>query len=105
MVCIMLDLLGTWKAEGQESNEPAEQPARNLRVAITAGTDSEIFMALGNFGSRQRTVGKPLSLGHEEPPAQPRILQVSASLVLSSWSFTPLSQACLACKGFTCLPR
>lgn len=77
-MCIMLDLLGTWKAEGQESKEPAEQPVRNLRVAITAGTDSGIFTALGNFESRQRTVSKPLSLGHEEPPAHPRILQVSA---------------------------
>lgn len=101
----MLDLLGMWKAEGRESKEPAEQLARNLRVAITAGTDSGKFMALGNFGSRQRKGSKPLSLGYEEPPAHSGILQVSASLVLSSWSFTPPSQACLACKGFACLPR
>jgi len=53
----------------------------------------------------EQPVRKPLALGRGEPSAQPRIQQVPASLLLSCSSFTPPSQACIAGKGFTCLPR
>jgi len=48
-----------WKAEGQESRQPPEQPARNPRDAIAAVTDT----ALGDFGSNQSENRLPWDVG------------------------------------------